>query len=545
MFSFFKHKKEKASPAPQLIVHTNKEYEKKLPTISDWRVKASVEELLSGKYTYAQLLLENFFYVNADFQNIIAKSLLQMLNNLSAKKWYTMSDACRGSEYYSHSNYLMIRGVSQADLTRAEYPHLSDEEFSALLCIGTFHYNGYFREECLRKLADYNGHLRYFYIRMNDWVKEIRDASAEILKELLPRCPLYDIVRDTSIFEMLHYTHRRSEKLFGEILSIICARIKNELTDEHIRQLLSEEPFARNSFYRFGCQNSLFSKEVLEYIIEHEPLGNCKERVLMHKLSSFGCSESDYDKYIHHKCPNVRYTVLLKKSEELNNAWDGLESLLTDKASKVRSLAAFIMKKYKAFDPREFCLGLLGTENTSIALIDLGTYGTKTDAETVKSFISSKKITIARKALHTYGKLMGTEGADIYWEYLCSDDIRMSTEAYRIISSNRVLYITDSIWNEYHLHADSSNGKYFIYLLCDQTDWDRMKYLIKLYADESLDETIKEKISFSLRRRNMYKKLSAEASDELISVISEHKDKLGKLYDELLFDISKAREYGT
>ena len=98
--------------------------------------------LLDGKYTYAQLLLENFFYVSADLQNIIAKSLLQMLNSLSAKKWYTMSDACRGSEYYSHSNYLMIRGVSQADLTRAKYPHLSDEEFSALLCIGTFHYNG-------------------------------------------------------------------------------------------------------------------------------------------------------------------------------------------------------------------------------------------------------------------------------------------------------------------------------------------------------------------------------------------------------------------
>ena len=56
-----------------------------------------------------------------------------------------------------------------------------------------------------------------FYIRMNDWVKEIRDASAELLMELLSKCPLYDIIRDTSIFERLHFANRRSEKHFDEI----------------------------------------------------------------------------------------------------------------------------------------------------------------------------------------------------------------------------------------------------------------------------------------------------------------------------------------
>ena len=98
MFSFFKRKKEKVSPAPQLIVRTDKEYEKKLPTISEERITLSVNELLDGKYTYAQLLLENFFYVNKKLQKTIAQSLLEMLNSLSAKKWYTVSDACRGSE---------------------------------------------------------------------------------------------------------------------------------------------------------------------------------------------------------------------------------------------------------------------------------------------------------------------------------------------------------------------------------------------------------------------------------------------------------------
>ena len=246
----------------------------------------------------------------------------------------------------------------------------------------------------MRKLADYNGHLRYFYIRMNDRVKEICDASTEILKELLPKCSLYHIIRYTSIFERLHFSNRRSEKHFDEIFSIICERIKNELNAEHIRQLFGEEPFVRNSFYRFGCQNELFSKEILEFIIEHEPFGNSKERVLLHKLSKFGCFDNDYERYILHKCPNVRYIALLKRYEKLNNTWDGIEELLTDKASKVRLLAAFIMKKFKGFDARNYYLGLLGTKNTSIALNDLGTYGTKADAETVKSYIFSDNVSI-------------------------------------------------------------------------------------------------------------------------------------------------------
>ena len=538
MLSFFKRKKEKASPAPQLIVHTEKTYEKKLPTISDERITLSVNALLDGKYTYAQVLLENFFYVNAKLQKTIARSLLEMLNSLSAKKWYAFSDLCRG---YSCSNYIMPRSISQADITREKYPHLSDEEYSALLCIGTFHYNGYFRENCLRKLADYNNHFRYFYIRMNDWVKEIRDASTELLMLHLPKCPLYDIIKDTPILEKLRFTRRRSEKDVGEILSLICGRIKSELNTEHIRQLLEEEPYIRNSFYRFGCQNELFSKVILEFIIEHEPFGSSKERVLLHKLSRFSCSESEYDRYIRHKCPNVRYTALLKKYEELGSVWDGLEEFLTDKSSKIRTLADFILKKDKAFDPREFYRRLLGTENMLIAITDLGTYGTKADAEAVKDFIASDNTTIARKALHTYGKLMGAEGAETYWEQLCSEDNRKSKEAYHIITANRISYSIGEIWNEYQRHADTPTGSRFIYLLCNQTDWERLKYLVKLYVDDSLDKTLKEKVADSLCSQNVYKRLSAETADELISVINEHRDKLGKIADGLLFDISKVK----
>ena len=541
MFSFFKRKKTEAAQGAQLVVPNKTAYEPKLPTVSDERITASINELMDGKYTYVQLLLENFFFVNEKQQKAIAQALLQTLGSLSAKKWYTFSDICRGSDYCSHSQYLMFRGTQQADLTREKYPHLSDEEYIALLCIGTFNRNGYFREDCLRKLAKYDGLLRYFYIRVNDWVQEIRNCSAELLKQILPKCPLYDIIRDTIIFEKLAMTHRRSEKHIGELYETICTRIKNELGTSHLARLYREEPMIRNAFYRFGCQNGLFSKEILENIIEYEPFGSSKELILMHKIGNFGCSDSEYEKYISHKCPNIRYTALLKKYEELNSAWDGLDRLLTDKSSKVRALAVFILKKYRGFKPREYFLELLGTENTAIAVAELGTYGTKADAEALKSFICPDNTATARKALRSYGKLMGADGAPVYWEQLCSDNSLMATEAYRTITANRINYSCSDIWNEYKHHTAPTIKKHFIHLLCRQTDWDRMKYLVELYADDSLDETLKSCVIGSLSRRNMYKKLTGDTADELVSAINEHRDKLGKLADGLLFDISKAK----
>ena len=67
-----------------------------------------------------------------------------------------------------------------------------------------------------------------------------------------------------------------------------------------------------------------------------------------------------------------------------------------------------------------------------------------------------------------------------------------------------------------------------------------MIYLVKLYADDSLDDTLKDKIADSLRSQNVYKRLSAATADELISVINEHKDKLGTLAGSLLFNIHMA-----
>ena len=68
--------------------------------------------------------------------------------------------------------------------------------------LGTFHPNGYFRENCMRAMADEEKSLPCIVLRLNDWGKPVRDTAYDILSRRLK-----DAKIDTAI-EMLPYLSR-------------------------------------------------------------------------------------------------------------------------------------------------------------------------------------------------------------------------------------------------------------------------------------------------------------------------------------------------
>ena len=57
----------------------------------------------------------------------------------------------------------------------------------ALLICGSAHPNGYFREYCLKLLANERDVLQFILLRMNDWVPAIRLTAMKLLPEQLMR----------------------------------------------------------------------------------------------------------------------------------------------------------------------------------------------------------------------------------------------------------------------------------------------------------------------------------------------------------------------
>lgn len=505
-------------------------------------VKDYLQTFKSGRYSSAAGLFECFFYVNENLQKEIAMAFDEALSKASAKNWYKIAYESRGNDYYflpqNDNKDSLISLIGSEKLSS----DLSDAEWNAVLKIGTFHPNGYFREACLKALDGSDGCLRYYYLRMNDWVKEVRDCSAGILIEYLKACPFYDIIKDLFVLERLYFSVRRSETYVNRVLKIIDERVEKELSEAHLNILFKEEAVIRNSFYKFLCKDNVLSKAAADYIIDNEPYANFKERLFIYKLEKFKCSEQEIEKYIRHKCPNVRYLALLNKYESSHSSWDGIEAFLTDKSSKVRSLAVFILKKYENFEPRQYYLNLLNSAHSEIALIDIGIYGTRDDAETVSEYLRSDKTPIVRKALHSYGRLMGSAGEKIYWNYICSENISLCVEAYRLIAANRIRYGADRIWHEYKARIGEASGKYFLYLLFKEPVFERMEYLLELFCDETTDTVTKNRVYDILCQRSMYAVISAEKAESLTKLIKTNEGRLGGLASELLFDISIARK---
>ena len=548
------------------IINIKKE-KKFLDVIED----SIIDEFENGTHGVSKHLIEVFFFRGTQakrLQKRIAAMFLKMFRGSRVKKWYMLAEECRGSKYFLAYN---MEGVlyknrcsefwkeynfngrpyytldfDKALLKRSAFKHLTDGEFNAVLCMGTFSYNGYFRENCLKELAKSDGYLRYYALRGNDWVREIRITAVNILKEKINNSSIWDIVKDIPMIDRLCGGQRRSGADAEEIKKTVCQRINAETDETVLLNITVMEMKVRTVFYKWIRENRLCSKELIKYIIKKEDTGSEKAKMLVYMLKEYGCTEEELNKYLNNKCANVRYTAVLQKYEKTNGLWKGAEKFLCDKAAKIRSFAVFLFKKYSDFEPRSFYLDKLKKTGDENALSELGTYGKKEDIPFISGFLNADKPTTVTKALRVLGKIGGTDGADEYWQFLHLKDISVCKVAYKNIADNKIQYRVEDIWAGYNKYSDKPNGKYFLYLLVKSPVWERMIYLLHLYVEINpelpCDYKLLDIINKGIYKRNTYAAVTTEKASELKTFIEQNKDRFRnkKLAEELLFDISHA-----
>lgn len=69
----------------------------------------------------------------------------------------------------------------------------AQEQYVAILCMGTFHSNGYFRQSCMEELAQYEESLPFLVIRLNDWVEEIRNSAYDLVMYRIKTCGIKEL----------------------------------------------------------------------------------------------------------------------------------------------------------------------------------------------------------------------------------------------------------------------------------------------------------------------------------------------------------------
>lgn len=141
---------------------------------------------------------------------------------------------------------------------------LSGESYRYVLVLGSFHPNGYFREKCVYVMAGCQGMLFWLFLRMNDWVAQVRDTAGEVLEGYLEECSAKELMESLPAFEHLRAGQRRAESRMQALEERMEEKLSCTLRETHPREKSAMEPAARRALYRIAVRGGLWNLEEME-----------------------------------------------------------------------------------------------------------------------------------------------------------------------------------------------------------------------------------------------------------------------------------------
>lgn len=482
-------------------------------------IKADIAELEKGHENRLAVLYCALLSRDAVSADKAANTIHSYMESLDVPKLIRLSRQFR--EYTSMEWSIDWKHISLSDIRTS----VSDwNAFLNILRLGTFHPNGYFREKCMWALKDDEASLPFIALRLNDWVKPVRDSAYLILSEKLA-----DAKTDTAI-EMLPFISqaKKGERYACEQLLDIERQLSekillhlNEISLDRIRDYL---PTTKRFLYKILICPDVLSKDAVNRLLQREKSGNEKALIISRILKHYVCSDEELELYIRSKSPIVRKRALEVKYEHSGGPWNGLEEHLLDKARGIRSDVCYILRKHTDFDILSYYKSRLHTPDEAVAILGIGENGTEKDAALLMEYLyaaSEKLVKYAMKSLSS----LGATGLDaVYWDYLNDTNVAFSKAAYDAVCKSDILFGAQKLYDALQNSQNCHTRKYLLHLLVKEPSWERLPYLLLLYKPESsLSNPDDKKAQMTVRRalsfRNVYAKVTEKQAAFIINIM--------------------------
>lgn len=308
-------------------------------------------------------------------------------------------------------------------------PHCTPDGCRALLICGSAHPNGYFREKCLKLLADERDVLQFILLRMNDWVPAIRRTAWAILQEHLqsnPSCT--ELIHAMQMVEFVRRGQRaqRNTDFSMDALDAMIMQIFAENPQAILRSLITQR---RLCYKVFMLHPDAGYRDLILRFIRNERdnaqrsalvrfyLNTAEQPVSAELLDSFM-----KDKYWRVRLDAYEYRI---KHE---GAWNGMETLLLSPCYPIREFAAYYLEK-SGFDNLVYCREHL--PETLLALSDLGT---KADTALIRPYLE----THPREALIALVRLDDDDSKELVWDAMHDSNAQLAKTAYRLALTHKL-----------------------------------------------------------------------------------------------------------
>jgi len=369
------------------------------------------------------------------------------------------------------------------------HPLMSEEEKVTILGLSSFHPNGYFREKAIKALSNMEtGHeISYLLIRINDWVREVRNSSKEqLLRYLTPQHAL-SFVNNLPLVLRLGECSR--EEHFDIINTVISILSSDECSSKLINGLQSTDSKVRLACYKIIIKTRILdNKSIINYLINDTNaynrlfvLRNIRQEITPNEITD------TTQLLLHDKFAQIRILTLeILYAFKPEEAIYILEERLFDRSQSLRDLSRYLLSKHKKYDFADIYRdSIQKNEQLYSSICGLGETGNVNDSKIIVEFINSDIIKIVKATINALARLNLQE----YKEniiFILNDERAGISKAARL-----VLYKEINVCDADKIYGIFKQAMYdhvkinTCVLLCSLSKWDSIIYIIEFCADKN------------------------------------------------------------
>lgn len=507
-------------------------------------------------------------------QQQAAEMFVQILKGSRLKELYALSEL-RSAAQTDWSVPVYVTGakswsswkeaLANARCSRNDFPHLTDEQYAAMLVMGTFNGNGFYRQSCLRALAESTATIRsdiydaelplllFAAFRLNDWAEPIRTDSELIILSELDRCSAEAAFFVMPMAENIIKWHARGAERFKITAKGISEKLLQTVSESNLSTLLRFEDPIRSELYRSICGSGSFimPEAALRYLLSRERTGYGKTLLFGELLRRGAFSDEELSSLESSGVSDIRYAVLNKKYDNIKGPWPGVEELLADPSAKVRNLGIYVMKTAaETEDPdtsghaqwpnvNEALQNLLDKSMEELKAAPAGdlrniekkrlknilaSIGETRDEywlPTLDSLIDGEDESLAVAAFSAWTDITRKNGEDRCWTALAEGSEAFVNASYKAVKKFGIRFDCRMLYEEYLKKKDSPVGRKLLLLLLNAPSWNRLIYLLLLLDSQSTDRELQSRILFCCRHLSPYCTLPQKQREELRAVLNE------------------------
>jgi len=418
-----------------------------------------------------------------------AEVLNHVAGSLSSNQLVKMDKVFR--ERTSYEWYYNWRNKNPNELL---HPAMSQEEKVTILGLSSFHPNGYFREKAILALSNMKtGHeIPYILIRLNDWVRQVRNTSKEQLLRYITSEYVMNFVNNLPLVLRLRECSRDEHiDIIDKIVSIISSP---EGSQRLISGLQSADSKVRLACYKIILERKVLdNRSIINYLIKDT---NPYNRLFVLRNIRDEITQDEFIDIsrllLHDKCAQIKIIGLeLLYHFSPKEALNVLEKSLFDNNQSVRELSRYLLSKNKKYDfTAIYSDEIQKNEKLYSSICGLGETGNIDDSKFIIKFMDSDIVKIVKASITALARLDIQGNKEKILLFLNDERSGISKTAKKVLYKEININDTNTIYRIFkqatYDHVKINSG----ILLCSLSKWNAIRYIIELCSDKNEEISI-------------------------------------------------------